>query len=185
MAADLGDGIHPSKAGYEKMGKYWAGVIDEYISASSGPAVQPSTGIRGDTNSDGVVDSFDLIPLRKSILAVMAGSGKAAPNSDVNGDGDVSVADLVTLKQFLLGKISKFPDVVTTSTTTAPRITTTTTTTKPISQGQNLNAQIRQDMPTSVPSGNEQSNKCKVENLSFKFCILFVFSKQSEKVFSS
>ena len=167
--ADLGDGIHPSKAGYEKMGKYWAGVIDEYISASqpSTPVVQPSTGIRGDTNSDGVVDSFDLIPLRKSILAVMAGSGKAAPNSDVNGDGDVSVADLVTLKQFLLGKISKFPDVVTTSTTTAPRITTTTTTSKPISQGQNLNAQIRQDMPTSVPSGNEQSNKCKVEKKTY------------------
>ena len=164
--ADLGDGIHPNKTGYEKMGKYWAGVIDEYISASSDPAVQPSTGIRGDTNQDGVVDVFDLIPLRKGIMAVMAGSGKAAPNSDVNGDNDVSIADLVTLKQFLLGKIDKFPEAAVTTTTTAPRVTTTTTT-KPVSQGQNLNAQIRQDMTTSVPSGNEQSNKCKVEKKTY------------------
>ena len=143
------------------------------ISVSSEPVTQPPTdppvnkGIRGDVNEDGVLDSLDLIGLRKGILAIMSGGGKAPANSDVNGDGDVSVADLVALKRFLLGIDKQFPDpVTTTTTTTTAKITTTTTTSTP-SPGQNLNAAIRKDMPEQVPSGAEQSSQCKVEKKSY------------------
>ncbi|WP_037291649.1 alpha/beta hydrolase-fold protein, partial [Ruminococcus flavefaciens] len=125
-----------------------------------------NTGIRGDVNEDGVIDSLDMIALRRGIIKIMSGGGIAPPNSDINGDGDVSVADLVALKRFILGIDKKFADPVTTTTVTTTKITTTTTTSTPAT-GKNLNEQIRKDMPTSVPSGAEQSSQCKVEKKTY------------------
>jgi glucuronoarabinoxylan endo-1,4-beta-xylanase len=130
----------------------------------SGPV---SNGLRGDTNCDGVVDVYDLIPMRKGILGIMSGGGTAPPNSDLNGDGDVSIADFVLLTKYLLGA-EKMPEITTTlppTTTTTKEIVTTTT--QSSSSGQNLNAKIRNDMPTSVPSGAEQSSQCKVEKKTY------------------
>ena len=59
--------------------------------------------MRGDTNEDGIVDVFDLAPLRRGILKMMSGAGSPPANSDVNGDGVVNVADLVCLQKYLLG----------------------------------------------------------------------------------
>ena len=58
---------------------------------------------RGDINCDGVTDVFDLIPLRKAILEIIANNVSAPANSDVNSDGTVNVADLVCLQRFILG----------------------------------------------------------------------------------
>ena len=135
-------------------------------------AVQPSKGQRGDTNEDGIVNVFDLAPLRRGILNIMSGAGTAPANSDVNGDGTVNVADLVCLQQYLLGA-SKLPDPVTTTTTTVVTTTTTkpevttTTTQGSSSSGKNLNADIRKDMPTTVPGGNEKSGACRVEKKTY------------------
>ncbi len=136
------------------------------------PGTQPSKGIRGDINGDGVIDSFDLAPLRRGILKMMAGSGTVPENSDVNGDGSVNVADLLLLQKYILGAEKKFPDPVTTTTTkpvttTTEKIVTTTTSSSSSSSGKNLNADIRKDMPTSVPGGNEKSNACKVEKKTY------------------
>ena len=139
------------------------------------PGTQNDKGIRGDVNGDGVVDSFDLAPLRLGILNIMSGAGKAPANSDVNMDGDVSVADLIALKRYILGIDKKFADPVTTTTTkpvtttttTVKQAVTTTTTSSKTSSGQNLNEAIRKDMPTSVPGGNEKSNACKVEKKTY------------------
>ncbi len=144
------------------------------ISISSSSTPDPTDppvakGILGDLNSDGKVDVYDLVEMRKAILGVMSGGGKAPANSDVNGDGGVSVADLLLLQKFLLGQSVQFKEYVvttTTTTTTKPVQTTTTTTSKPVS-GQNYNAAIRNDMPTSVPGGVEKSSQCKVENKSY------------------
>ena len=57
----------------------------------------------GDINCDGVTDVFDLIPLRKAILEIIANNVSAPANSDVNSDGTVNVADLVCLQRFILG----------------------------------------------------------------------------------
>lgn len=32
MKDDLYDGVHPNESGYEKMGRYWAGVLEEFLS---------------------------------------------------------------------------------------------------------------------------------------------------------
>ncbi len=133
--------------------------------------VQPSKGQRGDTNEDGVIDVFDLAPLRRGILNMMSGAGSPPANSDVNGDGVVNVADLVCLQQYLLGA-SKLPDPVTTTTTTATttttkETTTTTTTSGGSSASVKLNSKIRNDMPTTVPNGAEKSSQCKVEKKSY------------------
>ena len=145
----------------------------------SDPVTEPTTGsteskkgIRGDINGDGVIDSFDLAPLRRGILKMMAGSGTVPENSDVNGDGSVNVADLLLLQKYILGIEKKFPDPVTTTTTkpittTTEKIVTTTTSSSSSSSGQNLNEAIRKDMPTSVPGGNEKSNACKVEKKTY------------------
>ncbi|MCR4639658.1 glycoside hydrolase family 11 protein [Ruminococcus sp.] len=126
----------------------------------------------GDINGDGVIDSFDLAPLRRGILKMMSGSGSTPANADVNGDGAVNVADLVLLQKYIIGKEKAFPDPVTTTTTkavttTTQKIVTTTVSATTSSSGRNLNADIRKDMPTSVPGGNEKSGGCKVEKKTY------------------
>ena len=56
--------------------------------------------INGDVNSDGTVNSKDLV----AVISVMSGTAKAENlKADVNGDGKVSILDLVLLKSRLLG----------------------------------------------------------------------------------
>ncbi|MBP5581911.1 MAG: glycoside hydrolase family 11 protein, partial [Ruminococcus sp.] len=135
-------------------------------------STESKKGIRGDINEDGVIDAFDLAPLRRGILKVMSGGGTAPANSDVNGDGDVNVADLLLLQKYILGMEKKFPDPVTTTTTkpittTTREIATTTTSSSSSSSGKNLNADIRKDMPTSVPGSAEAKSQCKVEKKTY------------------
>lgn len=77
----------------------------------------------GDLDYDGVVDTFDLIKMRK-----MLSSGEFPDrydiNADINMDGRVTVADLVMLNRFLLGK----DKVIGESEIIEPEITTTTET---------------------------------------------------------
>ena len=35
MKDDLYDGVHPNESGYEKMGRYWAGVLEEFLSTET------------------------------------------------------------------------------------------------------------------------------------------------------
>ena len=85
-------------------------------------------GAAGDLNDDGVVDVFDLAPLRRMILNLLAGIGQYSHRADINSDGIVNVADLVCLQRFLLGA-QKLPDPSAETTTAISEETTTTTTT--------------------------------------------------------
>lgn len=53
----------------------------------------------GDVYSDGVIDVFDMILLRKALV-----ENKRDIFCDVNADDNISVADLVTMKNHILGK---------------------------------------------------------------------------------
>ena len=96
---------------------------------------------KGDINKDGIVDVFDIIPLRRIILDLLAGKGSYLYRADVNSDGMVNVADLVCLQRFILGA-EKLSDNETTAVTTttavltaaSSTITTTLTTTDNKSQ---------------------------------------------------
>lgn len=76
----------------------------------------------GDTNFDGVVDSFDLINMRK-LFSKENYSEYYSYQADINHDGKLSVADLVLMNRYLLGrdKIMGEPDVI-----DEPDVTTTT-----------------------------------------------------------
>ena len=221
--ADLGDGVHPNAAGYEKMGKYWAGVIDEYLKASksettttaatttstttttttTAPTTTTTVDFKaeleakvtkwGDANNDGTLDMGDVVAIMQSL---------ANPNKYKLGDagiynadvyeagGGITSNDALTLQKYLLGLVKTLPenyaaniseqittDKITTTaktttttkaaTTTEAATTTVTTTATSSSSGKNLNADIRKDMPTSVPGGNEKSNACKVEKKTY------------------
>ena len=80
----------------------------------------------GDVNRDGVVDVYDMILLRKTVIRLSAKSDIPPMNSDVNGDGSVNIADIVSLQKFLLG--AEKPDDQETTTTTATALTTTSST---------------------------------------------------------
>ena len=83
---------------------------------------------KGDINKDGIVDVFDIIPLRRIILELLGDNFSYLYRADVNSDGMVNVADLVSLQRFILGA-EKFNDTeTTTATTTTTALTTTSST---------------------------------------------------------
>ena len=133
--ADLGDGVHPNAVGYEKMGKYWAGVIDEYLKSSK-PAVtttittttttttttatttsaQLKVTMAGDTNCDGQIDMSDVVLIMQSLAnpnkyAVGGTEPKAltaqgSANADVDKSVEgITVNDALRIQQYLLGLI--------------------------------------------------------------------------------
>ena len=69
----------------------------------------PVTGFVGDLDSDGRVDSFDLVLMRKAVVGIGSLTDrKALAAADVNGDSSVNVADLVALSGYLLGREKSF-----------------------------------------------------------------------------
>ncbi|SEH56190.1 arabinoxylan arabinofuranohydrolase [Ruminococcus flavefaciens] len=63
----------------------------------------------GDVNLDGVINSLDMIPARKGLLAGGFTDSKAQQAADVDQSKVYEVADLVLLQEFILGKIKEFP----------------------------------------------------------------------------
>ena len=107
-------------------------IDDVYVGVSGAKPLSqlnatPVSDLIGDINCDGVIDVFDLAPLRKGILNMIIGTAKAPANSDINGDGDVNVADLVLLQRYLLGA-EKLPVTIKTPTSTTTTTTSKTTT---------------------------------------------------------
>ncbi len=101
VSTQLKDGVHPNNTGYRLMGKYWAGVIEDYLSGAGNvpPADVPPAAekITGDVNLDGVISVSDLIALKDFILSSAAVSGDA----DMNGDEVINIIDFILLKNKL------------------------------------------------------------------------------------
>lgn len=57
--------------------------------------------IRGDINSDGVINLTDLSFLSLYLLGDTEFTDKQLKTADVNGDGDVHLTDLATLMQYI------------------------------------------------------------------------------------
>ena len=80
------DKLHPTDKGYEKMGKFWAGVIDEYVSSSAPAVTTTAPAATTTTSTTTTTTSAD-------VSDVTAG--------DANVDGKVTVADAVAILQFI------------------------------------------------------------------------------------
>ena len=90
--------------------------IDEAIGAVDGTGIagegQPpvTITIRGDVNFDGVINIFDVVAARKYIVSGITDS-KVKKAADVDGNGKFEAADLVLIHQYVMGKITEFPEV--------------------------------------------------------------------------
>ena len=118
---DLADGVHPNAGGYEKMGKYWFDTIKPYLNGQNAtspedPATQSDTppsadNIIGDANGDGVIDSLDLIRLRK--LAVSGNpDADVLKRCDFDGDKAIGRNDIKYVSDFISGKSDTLPEIV-------------------------------------------------------------------------
>ncbi|HEZ7986424.1 MAG TPA: endo-1,4-beta-xylanase [Ruminococcus sp.] len=90
--------------------------IDEAIGAVDGTGIagegQPTVKIviLGDVNFDGVINIFDVVAARKYIVSGITDS-KVKKAADVDGNGKFEAADLVLIHQYVMGKITEFPEV--------------------------------------------------------------------------
>lgn len=78
------------------------------VTTSGNDVVIGTTGILGDANDDGEVDSIDILLVKKYCLQIIDESGLNMTNSDVNRDGFVDVTDLLKIKKFVLTIIDTF-----------------------------------------------------------------------------
>ena len=66
------------------------------------------TGLLGDVNSDGSIDSTDLQLVKRHILNKRPLEGMGLINADVNRDKSVDSTDVTLLKRYILRKIESF-----------------------------------------------------------------------------
>ena len=86
--------------------------IDEIKVAKAGTVLSGAEGgqfILGDVNSDGRINSLDIISARKLLLS-SSKSSDLVKLADVDRSTEYELNDLVLIQNFILGKISEFPD---------------------------------------------------------------------------
>ena len=88
---------------------YWNSPLTYLVSLTSNEDIVNPDFILGDINSDGVIDSFDMVLARKGLINGGFADITASKAADVNQDGKYSVADTVLIQQFVLGTIKSFP----------------------------------------------------------------------------
>lgn len=84
--------------------------------------------VKGDLNSDGVINSLDVALCRRNVLTMFS-RGQVNLLSDIDGNGTVQINDIVLLQKYVLGSLKDFPNnssLTTSTTTTTPASLTTT-----------------------------------------------------------
>lgn len=87
---------------------YWNSPLTYLVSLISNEDIVNPDFILGDINSDGTIDSFDMVLARKGLINGGFADITASKAADVNQDGKYSVADTVLIQQFVLGTIKSF-----------------------------------------------------------------------------
>lgn len=86
--------------------------IDEVIGAVAGTSIigagESKNIILGDINSDGVINSFDMVLARKGLADGFSDSAEKI-SADVDQSGDYNINDAVLIQKFILGQINQFP----------------------------------------------------------------------------
>ena len=88
---------------------YWNSPLTYLVSLTNDGEIAIPDFILGDINSDGNIDSFDMVLARKGLISGGFSDTVSAKAADVNQDGNYSVADAVLIQKFILGTITSFP----------------------------------------------------------------------------
>lgn len=88
-----GDQLHPNRTGAAKLAELFA--------SEFGNGQNPATTPLGDINNDMIIDTFDMLFLRRMLMSGNLESD-AKKRADVNSDGNVNISDAVELQKFLL-----------------------------------------------------------------------------------
>ena len=151
--------------------------IDSFTAAEKGTKSQIATGagivegkndivdggeIRGDFNYDKVIDSMDMVIIRKYITRQFSGSTQVVDLkvADIDGDRTFAMNDAVLLQKYILGQITEFPEpevVLTTTTTTTTKTTANPLTTTTVNGGGNYMEKIANDMQINAPASFTQN----------------------------
>ena len=107
--SDLYDGVHPSEAGYQKMGDFWYARLNEYLSGqaqTTQPIVTETTTAVTETTTTPVQTTTSAQTTTQTETTTQTVQTTTAPplppqRGDVNLDGTVSAADAVALSEIL------------------------------------------------------------------------------------
>ncbi len=115
--ADLYDGVHPSEAGYQKLGNFWFDALQCYFKGEELPQqttvttaeatvytteTTASASVSGDVNGDGALNVADAVALAKHLTGETPLDAAAAKQADVNSDLLVNAKDITLLKRKLV-----------------------------------------------------------------------------------
>lgn len=82
---------------------YSGSTAEEYLSENELSFAQQTKPVgKGDLNADGEYSAFDLVTMRKHLLAVISLEGDRLEAADLNNDESVNILDLVRLKKNLI-----------------------------------------------------------------------------------
>lgn len=103
---DLKDGVHPHEQGYEKMGTYWCGVLDSYLSGSEPVTTTAAAPVTTTSTSDAPVSTttaYVTETTTTSNVPVTTASSDVPETTTTQADVSYGVYDLVNLTNYLLG----------------------------------------------------------------------------------
>ncbi len=114
--ADLYDGVHPSEAGYQKMGEFWYEKLEAYLdgrvlSDNTETTAPPETTVpgadllRGDLDGNGAVQTADAVLLTKHLISEQELTAEQAVRADLDDNRVLNAADLSLLKRTILGNV--------------------------------------------------------------------------------
>lgn len=96
---DLYDGVHPNEQGYEKMGLYWADVLDSYFTGGDLPTQPTET----DTTSTSTTSTTTVVTTTTTTSSTQETTASTT-GGEQSGEDEYNIADAVRLQMFLIDR---------------------------------------------------------------------------------
>ena len=102
------DQLHPTDKGYEKIGKFWAGIVEDYTAASAPPETTTTTVTTTETTTTTTTTTYYVSPpvttTEEETSTTAATQSSDAKAGDANLDGNVTIADAVAILQSIANR---------------------------------------------------------------------------------
>ncbi|MCQ2417326.1 MAG: GDSL-type esterase/lipase family protein [Oscillospiraceae bacterium] len=100
---DLYDGVHPSEAGYAKLGNYWYAKLNDYRNGTLQSDVTATDAPdKGDVNADGRLSIADTVLLSRYLCTQSQMTDSQAKQADMDENGRINAVDFSLLKRSII-----------------------------------------------------------------------------------